>query len=354
MSSRALPRRAPIQPASLGGAWWLGVALGAGVVAGCGPSGGRDAGPIGTSDSGPIDLCSGRYALARRRPEIELLIDRSCAMTERFDGSPGSGPSDGETRWGALRAALESLPPLGLTGVGLVISPDGPECSIPEPRIAPGSGTIMEAVSALSAIEGDLFDGCAVSPVAFGLAPGLETLIASDTLGTSGDPFTVVVMGGPPGCGETVDAIPSLASDVGTDFAVLTLGVDASASALADALGEEHPAAAPGDVAGLLEGILRARASCILDIVEGTPDPDMLQVWVDGASVPADPDEGFSYSPGDNAVILNGSWCDRLVAGDVRQVTAAMGCDESRCVARPERCDGLDEDCDGTVDNDCS
>src|SRR5688500_9280209 len=98
----------------------------AGAIAGCGSPGGsgRDGGPT-VSDSGPIDLCSARFALARRRPEIELLIDRSCAMTMRFDGSAASGPTDPESRWNAVRTGLEALPSLGVSGVGVVLSPDG-------------------------------------------------------------------------------------------------------------------------------------------------------------------------------------------------------------------------------------
>lgn len=350
ISSGAMARSASCQ--GLDGRLLAALALG-GLALGCSGSGGRDAGPAVT-DAGPIDLCSARYAVARRRPELELLVDRSCAMTNHFDDGPGAGLADPETRWNALRAALEALPSLGVSGVGLVLSPDGAECSVPDARVAPGGGSVAEAIAALDTIAADLFDGCAAGPVGFGLEPGLNTLVVSDTVGASGDPFTIVVMGGAPACGETAGSLTAVASDVGTDIVVVTLGVDDATATLVESVGLRNSAPRPADLAAVLDEIVRSRVSCVLDIVEGSPDPDMLRVWVDGTLVPPDPDEGWSFSLGDNSITLNGSLCASLTAGTVRQVSAGVGCDEPRCVPRPERCDGLDEDCDGTVDNDCS
>lgn len=324
-----------------------------GIALGCDAPGGRDTGPRMT-DAGPVDLCSARYAVARRRPELELVVDRSCAMTGHFDDSPGTGIADSETRWNALRAALEALPSLGVSGVGVVLSPDGPECSVPDARVAPGSGSVAAAVAALDSVAGDLFDGCAAGPVGFGLEPGLNTLVLSDTVGASGDPFTIVVMGGAPACGETATSLAAVASDVGTDIVVVTLGVDDVTATLVESVGVRHSAPRPADLAAVLDEIVRSRVSCVLDVVGGSPDPEMLQVWVDGTLVPPDPDEGWSFSLGENALTLNGSFCASLMAGTVRQVSAGVGCDEPRCIPQPERCDGLDEDCDGTVDNGCS
>ncbi|MDQ3034211.1 MAG: hypothetical protein M3Y87_17515 [Myxococcota bacterium] len=332
------------------------------LLAACETSLTRTGSDAGARVDGPIaGECTARYAVARRLPEVVLVLDRSCAMRGAFAGGDASGPADPGGRWDAMRAALDARLVAGSASWGLVLAPDEPtSCEAPLLRTAPGPGS-REAIGETLAQDG-VVDPFALCPSGSGVEVPLEGALA--TLADA-DPFTVegplvlIIAAGTPTCGATTDSLAAEVAglvDLGVDIAVLALSPDPTLRAIADAAGghgsyQEATSAAEVDAA--LDAILDARASCVLDLVGSpTPDPERLRVWIDGVELPADPEEGFSFDASD-AITLNGSACTRLREGAITRIGAAVGCDAPACVPRGETCDGLDDDCDDRVDEDC-
>ena len=316
-----------------------------------------EAAPRTMTDASDGEHCAARYALARRRPELAIVLDRSCAMRARFDGSMATGPDDPAGRWGATRAALDEVLRSGaISGAGLVLTPDEPgSCEVGSMRVEPGPGSIDATRSTLAMDRVvDPFALCESGPAALSLQAALGALAASESLGATGEPLVLVITADAPACGESASSLADAVSAIGVDVAVL--GLSADASALLDGLDADvRMASHASEVGAALGAIADEHASCVLDLV-GPPlaHPEALRVWVDGHQVAADADEGWAPVLGEDAIVLNGSLCERLVAGALGRIDAAVGCEEPRCVPREEACDGLDDDCDTRVDEGCS
>jgi hypothetical protein len=339
-------------------------------LAGCTPGHGG----VGTDeDAGSAPECTSAYALRRRRPEVMLVVDRSCAMRARLDGSgDATGPDDPEGRWSAVRAAVDALTEMPrASGWGLVLYPgdDPTMCTEPRVLVDPAPGSAAEVAGALAS-EDDPFAVCAGGAAQVQLEGALNAVGLDENLGATGEPFVLVIASGAPGCGSTTDSLlaaEALTTELSTEVVVRALGPDASAAPMLEAIaaagGAPRPDGPPSyyeassadAVRTVIDGLLAERESCVLDLVNGPidPDPEALRVWVDGMAVSPDPDEGWSYSAGDGSLALNGTLCEKLRAGDLQRIEAAVDCDAPTCVPLDETCDSLDDDCDGTVDEDC-
>lgn len=301
-----------------------------------------------------VDSCTARYSVARRRREVIVVLDRSCAMRARFDGTIGSGPTDAESRWGAVGAALVAASAdVSIAGWALAPAPEAAaSCDVGALAVSPSLGNAAELTAALTAT-----DPFALCPDGTGEVPlegALSAVLASDQVGTTGDPMVVVIAAGVPSCGATVESLSALGTSF-RDVVVLALAPDAAATPLLEAIGEVRTVASADAVAGAIDAAIDEHdARCVLEL-DGAlaADPEQLRVWVDGTPIAADPDEGWSYGA-DMAIALNGALCEALTSGAIARVDAALGCDERRCVATHEACDSLDNDCDDTVDEECS
>lgn len=65
---------------------------------------------------------------------------------------------------------------------------------------------------------------------------------------------------------------------------------------------------------------------CEIDLAEPPEDGAFVNVYFDGQLVPADADDGWSWE-GDTRIIVNGSACDDLRSGEVRDARAVFGCE---------------------------
>jgi hypothetical protein len=325
-------------------------------------------------DAGTPPECTTAYAVRRHRPEVVLVVDRSCAMRGRLDGSgDATGPDDPSGRWSAVTQAVSALAATPrAAGWGLVLYPGDDPAACTEPRmvVTPQFGSADDVAAALTAEDADPFAVCGAGASEVPLEGALTTVGISEDLGVTGEPFVVVIASGTPSCGSTSDSLvaaEALTTELSTQVVVLALGPDASGAPMLEAIaaagGAPQPDAPPSyyeastaeEVQTVIEGLIAERESCVLDLVDGPPgpNPDELRIWIDGAPVDPDPDEGWSFSAGDDTLALNGTLCERLRAGDIQQIEAAVSCDAPTCVAREETCDSLDDDCDGTVDEDC-
>ncbi|UJR86753.1 hypothetical protein [Sandaracinus amylolyticus] len=309
----------------------------------------------GTRADAQPDVCEARYAVARRQPEVVLVLDRGCAMRARFDGSEASGPSDPAGRWGATIAAIEARLSRGGASWGLVLAPDDPtSCEAPVLRVAPGPGAREMIASELDR-EGtvDPFAVCSAGAAELPIEGALATLIDADPF-TTERPLVLVVAAGAPSCGATGESLAAQVGslgELGIEVAVIALSPDPALQAISTRYVEATSASALEDA---FVEIVDARSDCVLELIgEGAPDPERLRVWIDDEELSADPDEGFSYDAGSGAIALNGAACEQLRAGEITRVRAAVGCDAPACVARDEACDGLDDDCDDVVDENC-
>lgn len=341
------------------------------LASGCTP------GHVNDPDPTPPAQCLAQYAVYRQPTEVAVVLDRSCAMQARFDGSMASGADDLEGRWGAVVSALTDA---GLdprySGWSLLWTPEDPTmCELSGDLTLAAEPYSGESLGDILTTSGETpFDLCAAGPSELPIEAALSVISVSPDVGTISEPVVIVIAAGTPSCGATPESIEDAAANTPFDLEVLALAPDATADPLLQslALPDEdgmrpgyHLVSSAADVATELQSILAARESCVLELMSDTDvpitDETALRVWIDGELVQPDPENGWVLAFEDS-ITLNGELCDRLRAGEIQRVEASLGCDEEACVVidpdedgqGEETCDGLDNDCDDMVDESCS
>ncbi|NOY89906.1 MAG: hypothetical protein GXP55_01765, partial [Deltaproteobacteria bacterium] len=335
------------------------------------------------ADTGAVDASCGGAAVdfEYRPPNVLVIFDRSCSMRRRLDDVSlfGTGPDDSRTRWFVAREAVQTLVTDFESRVywGLMAFPDPREgCGMPvDAEVVPGP---MNA----AAIQTELARR-AIQP--FGLCgldntdtttqprqtPTADALTSAMGLPALSDParrnFAILVTDGGVSCGVTDAQVGALAASLaaaGIPLAVVgfaTGGAETSLEAIASAGGFPNPAAPPSyfvaesraDLDSIFAELSRRVVSC--DLPLSSAPLDSAGVFVNANDVPLSEDmvDGFSYDAAGNVVTLHGASCDRLRSGDITRLGVSFGCPPVMCVPRAEICNGLDDDCDGVVDNAC-
>jgi hypothetical protein len=365
-----------------------------GIDAGPGEDAGRDDAGPGTDagprpdggapgDAGPEDASCGGEAVAfdYRPPNVLLVFDRSCSMRRRLDDTSqfGTGPEDGRTRWNTAReAVLDLLDRFGTRAFwGLMAFPDPREgCGDPvDAEVAPGPGTASMIEAALRSSDVQPFGLCGLdnsdTTTQPRQTPTEDALTSARDLSELSDPtrasFAIVVTDGGVSCGVSDAALETLAAslrDRGIPVGVIgfaTGSAEGSLEAIASQGGFARPGGPPSyyvaedraDLDLVLDEIARRVVSCELSLSSTPPDPSMLFVNVNDTPLPEDPSDGWSYDASANRLTFNGEACERLRSGDVRRINVSFGCAPVACEPQGEICNGLDDDCDDTVDEDC-
>ncbi|RLB48236.1 MAG: hypothetical protein DRJ42_23685 [Deltaproteobacteria bacterium] len=333
------------------------------------------------SDTG-ADASCGNEAIPfdYRPPNVLFVFDRSCSMRRRLDDSTlfGTGPDDPRTRWYVAREAALSLIADYESRVfwGLMAFPDPREgCGMPATaEVVPGPGNRM-------AIEAELVRN-RIQP--FGLCgpdntdtttqprqtPTFEALEGASTLpemmDTMRDSFVVLLTDGGASCTDA-DALGTLTATLGSmGIPVAVVGFSTSdgettLEAIATNGGLPRPGGMPSyytaesraDLDSIFSEIATRVVSCELSLTTTPPNPDEIFVSVDDVDLAESATDGWSYDAAANSITFNGTPCDRLRSGDITRIGISFGCAPSACIPQPEVCNGLDDDCDDMVDEDC-
>ncbi len=76
--------------------------------------------------------------------------------------------------------------------------------------------------------------------------------------------------------------------------------------------------------AALAKVAAKITATCTLSLDQPPPDPDQVNVYLDGVAVPQDPTDGWSLDGA--TVTLLGATCQKVMAGDVLSLRVVAGC----------------------------
>ena len=356
----------------------------------------RDSGTGPETDAGDTDAapepdagCGGEsIALDFTPPNILLVMDRSCSMRRFTDGSDfGTGPEDPETRWNIARNAISQLTARYPNRVnwGLMAFP-APRMTcgdVPAAEVLPqpvAGARILDALTA-PANELDPFVLCGLdntdTTTQPRTTPTLEALTAAGDLpvllGAEHDDYVLLITDGGVSCGTTTEeltgstsslledgiTVPVIGFSAGAAGGIDTLNAIAAAGGLPADGDDSYYVAEDGEaLEAVLDSIVGASISCSLSL-ESTPESDEMRVSVgigeDTFALTRDNDDGFTYDAENNRIVLGGMSCENLRRGVISWVSVAFGCAVPECVPTSEvdDCNGFDEDCDGTVDEDC-
>jgi hypothetical protein len=75
-----------------------------------------------------------------------------------------------------------------------------------------------------------------------------------------------------------------------------------------------------------LNEIAASTVSCTFALDEPPAEDAVAFVTVDDRTLPSDPQDGWSFGPGRNSIIFNGTSCARLKTGDFKKTAITFGC----------------------------
>ncbi len=261
-----------------------------------------------------------------RRAQMIVVADRS--------GSMGARTSDGSTRWGALRTAVNQvLPRVDFTfELGIAIYPLGGGCSI-----SPSGVNLPPITGGGSLIQ--MFLG-QVGPD--GATPTRQALDAARRwYGSNPSPlprFILLATDGAPNCGSDVgEVVQSLQALRSAGVDTFVLGIPGPRQALQQMAvaggrarnGSFYEANNTAQLEQALREITAAVAECQYELPSPpapVQNPSLLRITFDGVTV-GPGSNGWVFTDSTNRFVrFEGAACTTLRAGNVRRITALYNC----------------------------
>lgn len=339
-------------------------------------------GSSGSGGSGGGTCGATAFPIEILQPNVVIVFDRSCSMRRLYDDSLnfGTGPDDPATRWYVARTAIDQITAAYESRVrfGLMVFPGELQgCpDTPAVDVLPDVSHRAEILAYLDSVHP--FPVCGPPNSADDSqphqTPTAEALTALDASGVVADParadYVLLVTDGGASCNATPESLGALSSALlakGAKTAVVGFGDVASDPAATNMMnsiaqqgGLPKPdgppyfwlASQPQDIGLAIDTIVAEALSCTFKLKDTPPDGDKLFAYFDGTAVPNGGADGFAYDAGTNSVTFVGSACTQLQEAKVKNVSVVYGCPDPTCVPSSEVCDGLDNDCNGVVDDD--
>jgi hypothetical protein len=286
--------------------------------------------------------CGEAFDAEKVVPNLLLVVDRSCSMKEKIDGTP---------KWditvdviSALTTKYEAEIRWGLTLFPDVESPSCQQADVPIPIADGNEAPIQTMLMDAQDIADPYYPN---GPCITNIDTAVDQASKEQELYDPNHPGHVMLLtdGKQYGCsfagGDTgTEQIITMLHDDGVTTFVVGFGSGVDANAL-DAFAVAGGAPLQGDpryyqaddamqLEDALDGIIGGIVGCSFKLDEEPPDAEQLYVFFDGEKVPRDPNhqEGWDYDANTNTITFYGSYCDGLQNLEVDDVDVVWGCDE--------------------------
>jgi len=306
--------------------------------------------PDDSSGNGPPldEVNCGLFVVStvRKSADVLLVLDRSqsmnysiaqdCTCSSTGSGSQCSDTTNCTTRWEAVSAAVgTTLAGTGAINWGLkMFGPaTGTTCAVSstvEVPVSAGSvSTILQLVGAATFSLG---------------TPTAATLVAATSylraLGDTNKKVILLATDGQPNCGgnpanlnanDLVGTAAAASQAFAAGFPVYVVGIgpnvsDLSQLAAAGGTGSYIPASSPQQLLDAFAAVANEAGSCEFIASTAPPDPGNVAVYVDKQLVNQSPSDGWTFGSNTASIVLGGSYCDRVLAGESVTIQVLIGC----------------------------
>ena len=305
-------------------------------------------------DGGPPAISCGNTTITPEREQVDVFIvlDRSGSMyysiAEDCYCAPslGGGPTtplcassvNCTNRWDAVSSALSVTMATMTTinwGLELYSTPNAVNsCTVSgAPQVA--LGTINSAAAVQSAIlrgapAGNTPTAAAITAAAAYVPTVTDGLKQAILLATDGAPNC---NGGVP---NPTDDLPATLTAIGAAYAlglpVYVIGIGPSVGnldsmAAAGGTGSYYAATSPKQLSDVLNAISKIVATtCTFQTPMSPPDNSKVWVYVDKQLVTESATDGWTFGATSSIVVLTGSFCQNMLAGNTTNVQVIFGC----------------------------
>jgi hypothetical protein len=284
----------------------------------------------------------------RQPVDVLLVLDRSgsmdysigedcyCTSGAAIAGSVCTDTTNCTTRWNSIKPAVTttlSTSKYVNWGLKFFSTPNGSSCNVSKAMEVPISETSAAAVQ--TQVD--------TATLSLGTPTAAAISAATAYLKTVTDPnkkFILLATDGEPNCGgnpvniNTTD-VPGATSaskaafDAG--FPVYVIGIGPSVSTLtqlaqAGGTTDFYPATSSQQLSDALSAISKKVGSCLFTATQAPPDSGNIAVYVNKQQIAQDPNEGWTYGASPQEIVLKGSYCDKITAGEDTNVQILFGC----------------------------